>query len=736
MAPTADTLQPTQAPALAGAAGTPVPAASGSVAKPMQSKQRKSSPLKTEQVVIDGQSLRINGLVAAARYGHVPVLDASPEVRKRIDDSVASLVAKLERGESIYGINTGFGGSADSRTANTRALQLALLQMQQCGVLPVPSTFPTGQPSSAPYALPLTDTDASLVMPEAWVRGAIVVRLSSLMRGHSGVRWEVLQTMQTLFLEKNVTPVVPVRSSISASGDLSPLSYVAGALAGQKGIYCWVDGTNGQRVKVPSDEACRMHGIKPVTYEPKEALGLLNGTAFSASVAGLSTYEAEKLSFLTQLTTAMAVEALKGTDASFAPFIHEVARPHPGQVKSARLIRALLRDSKLAQHIEDEKHVLISEDNGTLRQDRYTLRTASQWVGPGLEDIDAAIKSVEIEINSTTDNPMIDPYDEDGRIHHGGNFQAMAMTSAVEKVRLALCAMGKMTFQQMTELVNPSMSRGLPANLAASPDLSLNFRAKGIDIALAAVTSELMFLGNPVSTHVQSAEMSNQAINSLALISGRQTLQAVECLSMIQAWSLYLLCQAFDIRALQHKMAEMLPGYILSSLARFFGTWMDETVQKDMAERILLQLSKRLDETSSKDLKDRLVETYQDASSVLVHYFSELPAGGGSDPLRNIVAWRAAGVAETERLYRSVTTEFLENPHACHASHLLGRTRRAYEFVRKTLGVPMHGKENLHEFQGEYSTWNTTGGYVSVIYAAIRDGELYSMLDELYQDLA
>ncbi len=221
------------------------------------------------------------------------------------------MIAKLDRGESIYGINTGFGGSADSRTANTRALQLALLQMQQCGVLPVPSSFPTGEPSSAPFALPLTDTESSLIMPEAWVRGAIVVRLSSLMRGHSGVRWEVLDKMQKLFLQNNVTPVVPVRSSISASGDLSPLSYVAGALAGQRGIYCFVTDKTGQRVRVTADEACRMHNITPVQYEPKEALGLLNGTAFSASVAGLATYEADKLATLTQLTTAMAVEALR-----------------------------------------------------------------------------------------------------------------------------------------------------------------------------------------------------------------------------------------------------------------------------------------------------------------------------------------------------------------------------------------------------------------------------------------
>ncbi|PWN48091.1 putative phenylalanine ammonia-lyase [Violaceomyces palustris] len=690
---------------------------------------------KASPVVIDGHNLDIDGLIAVARYGEVPVLDTSDKVRQRIEDSVKSLTAKLERGESIYGINTGFGGSADSRTANTRALQLALLQMQQCGVLPVPDDFPVTGSTTFAASLPIMDPNSTLVMPEAWVRGAIVVRLSSLMRGHSGVRWEVLEKMQQLFLANNVIPVVPVRSSISASGDLSPLSYVAGALAGQQGIQCWIDGPNGQRVKVPSSEALKMFNITPVTFEPKEALGLLNGTAFSASVAAIAVHEARNLALLTQVTTALCVEALKGTDASFAPFIHDVARPHPGQIESAAIIKNLLSGSTLASHLEDEKHVLFSEDVGTLKQDRYTLRTASQWIGPQLEDIVSASKSIQIEINSTTDNPMIDAYDEGGRIHHGGNFQAMAMTSSVEKIRLGLCHFGKLTFQQMTELINPSMNRGLPANLASTPDISLNFFAKGIDIALAAVTSELMFYGNPVSTHVQAAEMSNQAVNSLALISGRETLHAVECLSMIQAWSLYLLCQALDIRAMQHRVAAMLPGYVSKSLSRFFSTWMDDQAAEIIADKIYQQLSKRLDETSHKDLTARLSDAFMDASSVLIKYFSELPSGGGSDPLRNIVKWRTTSVEEVESIYRQVTVDFLDRPNACHASPLLGKTKRAYEYVRKTLGVPMHGHANLDEFKTDGTGSITIGGWVSVIHQSIRNGGLYKMLSELEKDI-
>lgn len=208
--------------------------------------------------------------------------------------------------------------------------------------------------------------------------------------------------MQAL-IRNRITPVVPLRGSISASGDLSPLSYVAGCLAGQPGIWAWVDGPDGKREMVPSNEALARHGIEATKYEPKEALGILNGTAFSASVAALALHDVENLCLLTQCTTAMAVEALHGMDNSFAPFIHSEARPHPGQVESAATIMSLLQGSKLANHLEDEKPTRFADDVGSLRQDRYPLRTAAQWIGPQIEDILAARASLTIEMNSTSE---------------------------------------------------------------------------------------------------------------------------------------------------------------------------------------------------------------------------------------------------------------------------------------------------------------------------------------------
>lgn len=200
----------------------------------------------------------------------------------------------------------------------------ALLQLLHAGVLP--------SSTKVPDALPLLDPLHSSSMPESWVRGAILVRMNSLIRGHSGIRWELVQKMNDL-LSANITPVVPLRGSISASGDLAPLSYIAGCLMGNPSIRVF-DGPAafGARRMVSSVEALKAHQIEPIPLAAKEHLGILNGTAFSASVACLVLNDAVHLALLSQVCTAMGTEAPAGSRGSFDPFIHDVARPHPGQV--------------------------------------------------------------------------------------------------------------------------------------------------------------------------------------------------------------------------------------------------------------------------------------------------------------------------------------------------------------------------------------------------------------------
>ncbi|KAI9508550.1 phenylalanine ammonia-lyase [Russula earlei] len=664
-------------------------------------------------VVIDGYNLSISALVAAARHNTHVLLNDSHDIRTRVQKSRDVIVGKVESSQSVYGVSTGFGGSAD-----TLALGTALLQHQHSGVLP--------SSTDVLPSLPLSDPLASTSMPESWVRGAILVRVNSLIRGHSGVRWELIEKMVAL-LRANITPVVPLRGSISASGDLSPLSYVAGTLIGNPAIRVF-DGpvAFGARRMVSCRQALASHGLEPIELGAKEHLGILNGTAFSASVAGLALNEAVHLTLLAQVCTAMGTEALLGVRGNYAPFIHEVARPHPGQIEAAHTIWNLLQDSHFA--VGDEKEVTIDQDQGELRQDRYPLRTAPQFLGPQIEDILAALNSVSIECNSTTDNPLIDA--ETNEVHHGGNFQAMAVTNAMEKTRLALHHIGKLLFSQSTELVNPTMNRGLPPSLAAT-DPSLNYHGKGIDIAVAAYVSELGYLASPVSTHIQSAEMHNQAVNSLALISARATINALEVLSMLTASYLYLLCQAFDIRALQADFNRAFARIVEEELFAHFGEKLSD--HKTISQDILKSMLRTLDSTTTMDAAPRMTQVAAASVSILVDSFTTHPSADVS-ALSAIPAFRSSVASRATSLLVSLRTEYLSGARGpAPASNYLTRTRPIYEFIRVGLGIRMHGSENESVFANGLGVEDVTlGQNISLIYEAIRDGKMQIVVASLF----
>ena len=325
-------------------------------------------------------------------------------------------------------------------------LQYGIVDLpEESGLLPKSSTFAR--------ALPNTDSSSTTTMPEAWVRALMLIRINSLASGNSGVRPELIYCIADL-LRHNIIPVVPLRGSISASGDLSPLSYIAGAIQGSRKIKVWAnDQKTGRRIIVTARTALKDSSLTPVELGPKEGLAIVNGTAASAGVAALALHDAHCLAVLSQVLTAMGVEALRGTSESFAPFIAAV-RPHPGQIETAHNISSFLRDSKLTvSHCTNDRTYV---DDGLLRQDRYSIRTSSQWLGPQLEDLLLAHQQLLTEINSTTDNPLIDPVGKE--IYHGGNFQAMAVSSAMEKTRRCLQVFGRMLFTQCTELINPALN--------------------------------------------------------------------------------------------------------------------------------------------------------------------------------------------------------------------------------------------------------------------------------------
>ncbi|BGP12540.1 hypothetical protein JCM10213_004875 [Rhodosporidiobolus nylandii] len=659
---------------------------------------------------LGGHALTLGQVMDAARKKRQVEVDGSGDVEKRIAASVKFLESKLTT--SIYGVTTGYGGSADTRTDDAHSLQKALIEHQLCGVLPTSfDGFSLGR--GLENSLPLEV-----------VRGAMVIRVNSLTRGHSAVRLVVLNAL-VAFLNHHITPIVPLRGSISASGDLSPLSYIAACITGHKDAKVHVL-HEGQEKILLAREAMKLFDLEPVALGPKEGLGLVNGTAVSASFATLALHDSQNLLLLSQVLTAMTVEALVGQQGSFHDFLHSVSRPHPGQIEAARNIRTLLEGSKFA--VEKEEEVLVKDDEGVLRQDRYPLRTSPQWLGPIVSDFIAAHSMLTTELNSTTDNPLVDV--EGNTFHHGGAFQAMAVTNVCEKTRLGLAQIGKLNFSQLTELINCSMNRGLPSCLAAE-DPSLNYHTKGCDIAAAAYTSELGHLANPVSTFVQPAEQANQAVNSLALISARRTAESNDVLSLLLATHLYCVSQALDLRALEFEFKSQFEPTLRSTLASHLGSFLPDTELDALATKVKKALNKRLEQTGAYDLVPRWDDAFSFALGVVVDHISSSSSSsatstGSTNPLAAIHAWKAASAQSAVALTRQLREAFWSAPAAqAPALKYLGRTAPVYRFVRETLGVAARRGDVF--LGGEQQT---IGSSVSKIYEAIRDGRINRVLVE------
>ncbi|KAI5841624.1 phenylalanine ammonia-lyase [Tricharina praecox] len=642
--------------------------------------------------------------------------------KRQVQASVEALQAHLKADHCIYGVNTGFGASADSRTNRPDTLQAALLQMQHIGIMP---SMNSGNKN---------------VMPEAWVRGAMAIRINSLLRGHSAVRWEVLERLVGM-LNNNAIPCVPLRGSISASGDLSPLSYIAGAVTGHPGIFCFI---GEDRQTVTSREALASCGLQPVEFKAKEVLGLINGTSVSCSVATQVVSEASMLAQFSQALTAMAVEVAVGSAEPFDPWVAGVTRPHPGQKEVAGNIWFLLGDSSLARdrHAapegdEDHEHV-------GLRQDRYPLRTSPQWIGPQIEDLDLAISQLGVECNSTTDNPLIDTTSSSGqyaRIMHAGNFQAMHVTAAMEKTRGALQNIGKLMFQQLTEMVN-YCTAPLPPNLASDCDTSLSYTMKAVDIAAAAYCSELGVLaaGN-VGSHVQCAEDRNQAVNSLALISARQADEMNDVLMMLMANYVYVLCQAVDLRVMLLTFTEALETLVKTETASYFKGMIGKKELRKLGVKVFDHVKKRFDETMREDSRARFNDIFYTATSVVMEALSENNPRPSSDPtavFSSISLWRQNLTHKALALYKEHREEFVAKDMP--AAQSLGRTRILYEFVRKDLNVPMHrGQDDLPLKHGEQHEREaqvlTTGAMITRIYEALRDGRMAGVVMDMFEGI-
>ncbi|TWP48340.1 aromatic amino acid lyase [Lentzea tibetensis] len=463
---------------------------------------------------------------AAASFARRPdgrVIRLDDEAEKRVVRSVQLMRDLIATGQPMYGITTGFGDSCVRQISPDKvvALQRNLVQYHLNGFGP-------------------------MAEPEV-VRATMLIRANCLSRGYSGVRPEVINLLVDC-LHNDILPMIPERGSVGASGDLVPLCYLANALTGDGEVL--FDGS-----VVPARHAMRECGLEPVVLEAKEGLGLINGTSFMSAFASLALSDAAELAAVADVCTALAMEALLGNRGHFESFIHE-QKPHPGQLRSAATIHGLLDGSELAR--EYSQVLSANKALGGNRfqelehsiQNRYSLRCAPHVTGVLYDTVEWATRWVDVEINSTNDNPLFDI--EAATIRNGGNFYGGHVVQAMDSLKVAVGSVGDLLDRQLAHLVDDKFNIGLTPNLIPFTDddeeLGLHHGFKGTQLAASALTAEALKLGMPATAFSRSTEAHNQDKVSMGTIGARDARTVVELVRQVAAINLAATCQAIDLR--------------------------------------------------------------------------------------------------------------------------------------------------------------------------------------------
>ncbi len=420
-----------------------------------------------------------------------------------VDRSQQTVAELLKTGDSIYGLNTGFGLLAKKQISDDdlAQLQLNLVRSHAAGV---------GEPIAKPV-----------------VRLIMLLKLASLSRGFSGVRREVIDQLIAL-LNADVLPVIPSQGSVGASGDLAPLAHMSLPLIGEGNV--WLPDVE---TPVDASEGLAKAGVEPLQLGPKEGLALLNGTQVSTALALAGLFQAERVFDAAMVAGAMSVDAAMGSDTPFDPRIHEI-RNHSTQIACAARYRELLSGSEIrASHVDCDRV-----------QDPYSLRCQPQVMGACLESIEHARMVLLRESNAVSDNPLV--FSDDKSILSGGNFHAEPVGLVADQVALAIAEIGSLSERRIALLIDRHLSN-LPSFLVEDGGLNSGFMIP--QVTAAALVAENQHLSSPVTINSLPTSANQEDHVSMATYAARRLTPMSRNTATIVAIELLAACQGIDFRA-------------------------------------------------------------------------------------------------------------------------------------------------------------------------------------------
>ena len=503
-------------------------------------------------VLFGSTEITVEEIVAVARGESEVRLCDTRDFKDKLDRGVKFLDKLLAEDGVVYGVTTGYGDSCTVELSSdlVQELPLHLTRFHGCGM-------------------------GRHLTPELSF-ATLAVRLASLSRGYSGVRYELLEQLAAL-LKYRIAPAIPEEGSVGASGDLTPLSYVAAVMMGEREAYL-----NGRLIS--ADEALEMAGLKPLKLRPKEALALMNGTTVMTALGCVAYARAEYLTRLVSRISAMASLALIGNSHHFDEKLFSL-KPHPGQMQVAEWIR-------------DDLNHHLSPRNSSRLQDRYSIRCAPHVIGVLRDALPWMRTNLECELNSVNDNPIIDSEGE--RVLHGGHFYGGHVAFVMDSMKNCVANLADLMDRQMALLMDPKFNNGLPPNLSAAlgERAKVNHGFKAVQIGVSAWTAEALKHTMPASVFSRSTECHNQDKVSMGTIAARDCLRVLELTEQVAAAELLAVCQALEIRVRQGELREADMGQTLVEMKKLvlsdFPLLVEDRVLEGDLRRTVENIQQRL----------------------------------------------------------------------------------------------------------------------------------------------